>query len=37
MIYDSTIRMSERYSFFALARHAVNRKRPWRARCTARS
>jgi sarcosine oxidase, subunit beta len=29
MIYDSTIRMSERYSFFALARHAVNRKRPW--------
>ena len=21
--------MSERYSFFALARHAVNRKRPW--------
>jgi sarcosine oxidase subunit beta len=29
MHYDSTIRMSERYSFFALARHAVNGKRPW--------
>jgi sarcosine oxidase subunit beta len=29
MHYDSTNRMSERYSFFALARHAVNGKRPW--------
>jgi sarcosine oxidase subunit beta len=29
MLYDSTIPMSERYSFFSLVRHAVNRKRPW--------
>jgi sarcosine oxidase, subunit beta len=29
MHYDSTIRMSERYSFFALARHAVNASKPW--------
>jgi sarcosine oxidase subunit beta len=29
MLYDSTIHMSERYSFFALARHAVNGRRPW--------
>jgi sarcosine oxidase subunit beta len=28
MLYDSTVPMSERYSFFALARHAVNGK-PW--------
>src|SRR5262245_17675856 len=29
MHYDSTIRMSERYSFFALARHASNGKLTW--------
>ncbi len=29
MHYDSTIHMTERYSFFALARHAVNGRRPW--------
>jgi sarcosine oxidase, subunit beta len=29
MHYDSTVSMNERYSFFALARHAVNGKRPW--------
>jgi len=29
MLYDSTIPMSERYSFFSLARHAVNARRPW--------
>jgi sarcosine oxidase subunit beta len=28
MLYDPTVPMSERYSFFALARHAVNGK-PW--------
>ena len=28
MHYDSTIPMSERYSFFALARHAVNSRKP---------
>jgi sarcosine oxidase subunit beta len=29
MLYDSTIHMSERYSFFALARHAVNGGKSW--------
>src|SRR5687767_12181474 len=29
MHYDSTIPMSDRYSFFALARHAVNGRKPW--------
>jgi sarcosine oxidase, subunit beta len=29
MHYDSTVSMNERYSFFALARHAVNARRPW--------
>jgi sarcosine oxidase subunit beta len=29
MLYDSTKSMSDRYSFFALARHAVNGRTPW--------
>src|SRR5262245_20447990 len=29
MHYDSTVPMSDRYSFFALARHAVNGSKPW--------
>jgi len=29
MLYDSKIPMSDHYSFLALARHAVNRRRPW--------
>ncbi|MGH8205012.1 MAG: NAD(P)/FAD-dependent oxidoreductase, partial [Steroidobacteraceae bacterium] len=29
MLYDSTIPMKERYSFFALARHALNARKPW--------
>jgi sarcosine oxidase subunit beta len=29
MLYDSTIRMTERYSFFSVVRHAVNARRPW--------